>query len=119
MRRALLLFGALVVLAAAAGGGVVLGMAIEDDEHDDGITDAEHDRLLDVCIYEWDAPADCAEFVAAVVDEAVAAGCGCREAAGRVAALADRPEFAVEEAHERWVAERQEAIYAGCREGDE
>jgi hypothetical protein len=112
VRRPLLALGALVVLAAVAMGGVAVGLAVGDDESQ-SISDAEHNRLLSVCIRESDEPAVCAPWVADVVDETVDEGCGYHEAAQVIAAW-----FDVDSSSERQFRRDRTEIYAQCDEDE-
>jgi hypothetical protein len=76
-RRLLLTLTALAVLAGAAVGGAVLDRTVLDDEPA-GITDAEHDRLIDACVAEDLARAGCTSWLAEIVEVAEAEGVGYR-----------------------------------------
>lgn len=108
MRRPLLALGALVVLAAVVVGDVAVGLAVGDDDSQ-SISDAEHNRLLGVCIRESDELAVCAPWVADAVDETVDEGCGYHEAAQVIAAS-----FDVDISSERQSPQDRTEIYAQC-----
>jgi hypothetical protein len=60
------------VLAGAVVGGVVLDRTVLDDEPA-GITDAEHDRLVDACmaqgrVLDEENPATCTRYVAELIE---------------------------------------------------
>lgn len=68
MRRFLFVLGVLAVLAAVAGGGMVLGMAVEGEP--EGMTEAEHDRLVDACVTQTDNGPGCTAWAGALVEAA-------------------------------------------------
>jgi hypothetical protein len=75
-RRLLLALAALVVLGGAVVGGVVLERTVLDDDPA-GISDAEHDRLIDACVGatgEDAARAPCTSWLADIVEVAEAEG---------------------------------------------
>jgi hypothetical protein len=76
-RRLLLALAGLVVLGGAVvGGAVVGGIALDRLVLDDGsgITDAEHDRLVDACVAKDLDRASCTSWLADIVEVAEAEG---------------------------------------------
>jgi hypothetical protein len=66
-----------VVAAALLGASFVGGMAtgrVTDDDSVEGITESEHDRLLDTCIAETDEAGGCATVMADAIEMADADG---------------------------------------------
>lgn len=85
------------MLGAAFGGGVVVGIAVAGDDSGaprdaEGITETEHDRLLDACMASTPEPASCPEYVTNIVGGAEDAGCGYTEAAELMAWHFDNPD---------------------------
>jgi hypothetical protein len=73
LRGLLLALTALAVLAGAVVGGIVLDRLVLDDESA-GITDAEHDRLIDACVAKDLDRASCTSWLAGIVEVAEAEG---------------------------------------------
>jgi hypothetical protein len=92
VKRVLLIGALVVVVGAVFGGGFLLGTATDDDTEKDaaGITEAEHDRLLDACMASTSKPAACPGWVSGIVDAANERGCGYGEAADLIAWYFDR-----------------------------
>jgi hypothetical protein len=85
MKRLVVTLVAIVVLAGAVVGGVVLDRTVLDDNQ--GITDAEHDRLVDACTtqaraMETENPATiCLAWIARISERADERGVGYAELA--------------------------------------
>jgi hypothetical protein len=71
VRRLLVALVVLVVLAGAVVGGIVLDRTVLDDDGTT-ITEAEHDRLIDMCnrVGDYSAPAACTAWIAVMVERA-------------------------------------------------
>ena len=72
-RRLLVALVVLVVLTGAVFGGIVLDRTVLDDDEPAGISDVEHDRLVDACTaatraMEADDPAGCASWIARMIE---------------------------------------------------
>lgn len=107
MGRLLLVLVAVLVLGGAVVGGVVLNRTLLDDDEAAGITEAEHDRLVEACTQEGDAPAACPAYVADLIELAEAEGVGYAELASQMDEDFERAEReeqereqAAEEAHQ-------------------
>lgn len=71
MRRLLICLGVLVALVAAFGLGLTTGRgSVDEPAPETGITEAEHDRLVDACVSESNAAAECTSYIAELVDTA-------------------------------------------------
>lgn len=116
MRRFLVALGVLVALAGAVVGGVAVERTLLDEDDDDGISEAEHDRLVEACVAEGDRAAACVAYVAELVEWAEGEGIRYGELAG---IMDDEFEQAEREEAERQQRQDRAAADADQRELDQ
>ena len=69
MRRTTTAGIGVVSLAMGAAGGYIIAQAVDDDGPE-GITETEHDRLVDACVAQTDDTPGCVEWIAETVAQA-------------------------------------------------
>lgn len=68
MRRTVAVIAGVALFAAAGAGGFAVAQVLDDEA--EGISDAEHDRLVDACVAQTDDTPGCVEWIAETVARA-------------------------------------------------